>query len=475
MNIFKNRIVKNVSFVLMANIITTIGSAVLSILIPKFISPLDYGYWQLHNLYGGYIALLHFGWVDGVYIRYAGIKYENLDKSKQHNQFILLTLVELLISIAGVAVAFFVFHNDIDKFFAVGTVFAASFISIPFGFLSMVMQGCSRIKQYSISTIISKLLYLVLSVFLFLIGKVSYKLIILASIIGAIVSMGYAVIKCKDIVFTKGKVFSSETIAETFENIKCGIKVTLAYLSGAFIVGSIRYFIEGKWGVETFGQASLTISLSSLILVFINAVGIVLIPVVRNIRKESREETYEKLYSMLSILILFAFILYYPFSKILILILPKYTESIKMMALIFPLCLFEGKMGLLNNVYLKALRKENGLLIINLISCALTVVLSALTVFAFENFELSVMLIVAMLGLRCSIADIYISRSINAQIYKWFIMGIIMSALFISINKFISPQWLNLIIYSSAFVTLILFSVAEIKDDYRWLKMKLLN
>jgi O-antigen/teichoic acid export membrane protein len=42
------------------------------LLIPKYLTIEDYGYWQLFMLYGGYVDILSLGFLDGVLVRWAG-------------------------------------------------------------------------------------------------------------------------------------------------------------------------------------------------------------------------------------------------------------------------------------------------------------------------------------------------------------------------------------------------------------------
>ena len=43
-----------------------------SLIIPKYLSKIDYGYWQLFLLCTGYVGILHFGFLSGLLIRWAG-------------------------------------------------------------------------------------------------------------------------------------------------------------------------------------------------------------------------------------------------------------------------------------------------------------------------------------------------------------------------------------------------------------------
>ena len=43
--------------------------------LPRYLSLYDYGTWQLFLFYFSYVGFLHFGWEDGIYLRYAGFNY----------------------------------------------------------------------------------------------------------------------------------------------------------------------------------------------------------------------------------------------------------------------------------------------------------------------------------------------------------------------------------------------------------------
>lgn len=463
----KNKLVENVSLVFAANIFVTIVSIILAIAIPKILSVENYGYWQLHVLYNGYTALLHWGWIDGVYVRYAGTNYYTLDKEKQHSQFVSLMVIEVIVSLLGFFVCK-IFISDYEKLFSIVTVFAVSVFTIPSSMLLFLMQGGDRIKEYSIATVSGRLIYLILSVMSLILYKNSFRSIIIASILGRITTFIYTVYQCRDIVFCTGYNLK-ETIKESFENIRCGIKVSIAYLTGNLIVGSIKYFIESQWGVTVFGEASLTISMTNILMVLINSVGIVLLPIIRNVDSESQKKAYDRINRVLTTFLIFAFAVYYPISVVLVRILPKYTESIAMMALIFPICLFESRMGLLNNIYLKALRYEKTLLVVNFISAMLTIIIAYVVVYIFKNFEISILLVIIMLLFRCSITDFYIRKVLAMDNSFDLASGIISTIVFICTNKFIVNKVLSAVIYISFLIAYLLVFFKKILPSYKWL------
>lgn len=202
----------------------------------------------------------------------------------------------------------------------------------------------------------------------------NYKLMIIADLTGKCISLLYAMYCCRDIVFRKISDFSF-SFKETYENISVGIKLMFANIASMLIIGIVRFGIERTWDVATFGKVSLTFSISNMMMLFINAIGIIMFPILKRTTKEKLLSIYVTMRDFLMIILLGILIVYYPFKVILSAWLPQYAESLTYMALMFPICVFEGKMALLINTYLKTMRKEKLMLKINLIAVVLSVIL----------------------------------------------------------------------------------------------------
>ena len=77
MNIIET--LKNIVYSFSANLISLLISVFMVMIVPKYLSMEDYGLWQLFLFYFSYLGFLHFGWEDGIYLRYAGKNYNELD------------------------------------------------------------------------------------------------------------------------------------------------------------------------------------------------------------------------------------------------------------------------------------------------------------------------------------------------------------------------------------------------------------
>ncbi|GAB6168224.1 oligosaccharide flippase family protein [Clostridium carnis] len=459
MNNKTKNLIKNFFYTFISNLLVLIISTLVTLILPKILGIEEYGYWQLYILYTSYTALLHLGWNDGIYLRYGGKEYQELDKRLFFSQFWMLVIFELIITLITYNFVG-VFISSYDKIFVLRMMFTSSLLVIPRGMLLFILQGTNRIKDYAIATIIEKIVYIILIIFFLTMRIEEYKLLIIADIIGKGISMIYVAINCRDIVFKSFKTFFF-SFNETFKNIKAGVNVALAYVASSLIVGTVRFGIEYTWDIKTFGKVSLTLSVANMMMTFINAVGLIIFPLLKRANKERLPEIYTTLRTILTVILLGIIVFYYPLRVILTYWLPKYSESLVYMALIFPMCLFEGKMALLVNTYLKALRKEITLMIINALTFCLSLLLTGFFALYLKNLTVSVLCILFLLAFRCIWAEIYIAKELNISLNRNIIMELILTIIFV-ISSWVIGSWKGVAIYLVAYSIYILTNWRDI-------------
>ena len=80
-NKYKN-IIFNIMKVTTSNIIKLFAGVVVGFILPKIIGVSDYGYHKTFTLYATYVSLLSFGIVDGIYLKYGGKNYDQLNREQ---------------------------------------------------------------------------------------------------------------------------------------------------------------------------------------------------------------------------------------------------------------------------------------------------------------------------------------------------------------------------------------------------------
>jgi O-antigen/teichoic acid export membrane protein len=468
MNNKAHAFIKNFSYTFASNLISLLVSTLVVIIIPKLVGVEEYGYWQLYLFYASYVGFLQFGWNDGIYLRYGGKEYNELDKGLFFSQFWMLTISQIIIAIIIIVLAN-IFLNKTDMQFIL-TMVALCLIVTGIRTMSLlILQATNRIKEYAQITILDRAIYCCLMMFFIAANVREYKILVVADLIGRFISLLYAMYSCRDMFFRKVSTFYF-SFREALVNINVGIKLMFSNISSMLIIGVVRFGIERSWDVSTFGKVSLTLSISNLMMLFINSVGIILFPILRRTDKKNLPSIYLTMRDFLMVALLGMLIAYYPLKVVLSAWLPKYADSMIYMALVFPMCVFEGKMALLINTYLKTLRKEKLMLKINLIALFLSIIITFGTVVSLKNLTLAIASIVFLLAFRCTLAELFLSKILKIRLYKDMGFELMMTSIFILTGWFVN-SWLAVLLYGMAYSMYLIIKRKDINGTIKNIKL----
>lgn len=423
---------KNFSYSLISNLTSMLISSIIIAVVPKILGVDEFGYYQLYIFYAGYVGFFHIGWCDGIYLKYGGIEYDQYNKTLMSSQFWLLAFFELLISCV-LYLLVYTLVIDINKIFIFYMVIINIIFVIPKTMLSYLLQISNRIKEYSFVIISEKISYFLLTIVFLFFNLNSFQMLVIADVIGKLISLIIGILYCKDIVFYKTKI-TKKTFIEAYDNISIGIKLLAANIAGMLILGIIRVSIEHVWDIATYGKISLALNISNMMLIFINAIGIVIFPVLKRLDFDKIKKIYSSVRDGLMIILFSALLFYIPLKIILSSWLPSYIESLQYLAILFPICLYDCKMSLLVNTYLKVLRKEKYLLLVNIFVVFLSVLLTWIVVYIMENIYLTILSILFLFALRCVICEIILNKLINLSLKEDIFIETLICIMFIMVN-----------------------------------------
>ncbi len=468
MNLKTMSFIKNMSYTITSNLISLIVSTLVVLIIPKVIGVEEYGYWQLYIFYSSYVGFLHFGWNDGIYLRIGGDEYKNLDKRLFYSQFIELLITQILIAIL-IWVVSVTYVVDISQGFILQMVAIAMILSNSRIMLLFILQATNRIQDYARVTMFDRIIYVLLIVLFLALGLRHFKIMILADLLGKFLSLVFSMIYCKDIVFHKMSDFYL-TINEVITNINIGIKLMFANIASMLIIGIVRFGIEQTWDVATFGKVSLTLSISHMMMIFINAVGIIMFPILRRTNQEKLANIYSTMRDFLMVILLGFLIIYYPLKTVMAAWLPQYSESLLYMSLIFPMFIYEGKMALLINTYLKALRSEKVILRININSMLLSLVMTYITTQIFVSLNMAVLNIIILLAVRSALAESYVAKELEIKVKKDIILELLMTLVFVLTGWFVN-SWMTMLVYGISYFIYIMIKRRDINGTIHNIKL----
>ena len=406
---------KNILYVCGAQAISFLLSALLSLVLPKYLGVDDYAYWQLFIFYGTYAGFFHFGLTDGVYLRLGGMDYRQIDHALLKAQMLFMSLVQIIL---GSIIIGFVSLNSLDmprKEVVYYSIFYMITGNLSW-FLGYIFQAVNYINKYARAVIINKITIIVSfsvlisqrcnSVFEYIKWYcISQTIMCLWSLFGAkeICCAGLSNVKC--------------LFEEVKQNVLCGSTLMISSISGNLIIGATRQIIDMTWGLVTFGKISMAFSLTMFFQQFINQIGNAFFPILRRKEQEGVKVFYETISLLFSAILLLIFALYVPLTYIMHIWLPQYDDSLRYMSILLPVCVFDGKMSVLCTTALKVFRKEKELLKINIASMALSF-LSGIASAICKNIWMILLTTVLVIVLRETYTENYVIKLLGLQTRK---------------------------------------------------------
>ena len=462
----KYNIVRNMTYAAMANMISIIVSILTVIIVPHYVSVETYGLWQLFLFYMSYSGFFHFGWADGIYLRYAGMDFNQLDERKFAGQIYGIILLQIIVALAIVSYAYLFLVDDPKRQFILYCTAAGVVIANFNTICNFIFEFTNMIKRYSYRIIMERVLFILLIVGCLIFSPNSYQNIIICQLFGIIVvaaCSGYSIRNLLRFSFPDFK----EICTEAWMNLSVGIKLMIANVASMLVLGVFRYSISVNWSVSIFGQISLMLSVSMFMLSFVNTISIAFFPFLKRINLDEMVILYKKVRCLLS-LVLFTAFLYYPIRIVLFFWLPKYGDSIVYMGAFFPICYYESRFSFLIGNYYKSLRKEKELLLINVGTVILCVTLLFFGVYILNNLIISIFFLNVVFCFRCFISELYIADAIRESFKRISCIELIVCSMFIVANMW-GTALCGLLIYLMTYIIYIYINKVNILALYDWI------
>lgn len=309
----------NISKVFLINILQLLSGLILGFLLPSMLTIETYAFIRTYTLYCSYIGLLHFGFLDGLYLKYGGKKINNIDMdslSMEHSTFILL---QTIISIIIIVISFYV--GDV-------TLIIISFSVLPinlFSFYKLFYQAIGNFNQYCKMMLLYILLNLVFNIILVLFFKINnYVYYCICTLLATILVIIKEEINFSKIVKIKLKT-NEKMLSLCYRFIKVGIFITIGSLAINFFYSIDQWFVKVFLTVNDFAFYSFAVSLLNVISILVNSVAVTFYNYL------CREKNEHKLLIMKRIILIIGFMslnAYFLICIIVKIFIPSYINSL---------------------------------------------------------------------------------------------------------------------------------------------------
>lgn len=473
MNEKAKNIIKNIKYTVSANFFVLGISIILNLIVPKFLGINEYSYWQLYVFYSSYVGFFHLGWLDGIYLKIGGAEYDDLDKKNLGSQFWIFALFETIVALCISVYIYFFSNMGTQKTEILLLTAIVLVIMNCKTFILYILQSTNRIREYAQLSRNDRYFYVIFLVLYLILGGRNFVVLIFLDIFSKLILTFWGFYKIKDMLNIK-PIISRSLFLEIKDNIKIGSNLMFSNIANMLILGISRFFVEQKWSIETFGKLSFSLSISNMFMTFINAVGIVMFPMLRRADVKNLPSLYLNLRNVFVPITFLLLLFFNPVKLLLEIWLPDYKESLYFMGILFPMIIYDGRMSLLINTYLKTLRKEKEILLVNIIALCVTLVGTGYSVFIMDNITATIIVIVLCLIFRCIFAEYLLSKELNISLVLSNLLELLLVCIFISTNLLFN-YIISFSIYCLSVVLFILLNFSKIKTSLRELVFLMKN
>lgn len=325
------------------------------LILPKYLSVQEYGYWQLFLLYGSYVGILHFGFIDGILVRWAGKKLDDI-KDEVGLSLKFLLIEEILVIVPLLIVIYFL---DVSFSFILVAVLIYAFFTNIVTFFMFTAQAVKKFKLLTIMNIIKASVFLFLILILVLdLGKNRYYYVIAAQIISLVVALILYLFYFRGNLVTSTNKDITSLFRYGKKNVSIGIFVLLGNFSVVLFLTIDRLIVNTHFTISDFAIYAFGLTIAGIIYTFVGAVSQVLFPYLSGMHDESKNQLHT--YFRPALILSWAAILplYFPFTHFIEYYLPRYVSSLPIMQILLGTVGFGALIKILHVNYYKTYGRQ---------------------------------------------------------------------------------------------------------------------
>lgn len=319
--------IKNIIRVLGSNIGTTAIGLISSLLFPKIMEVSEYASYQTYVLYLSYITILHLGLPTGMFIKYGGKTFSEIDKSKYKNEMRLLLAILFIFSTIAV------FIGIIAK----KTIIVLVGISIlPYDYVKSyltLLQAWGNFKKYSILNILAPAAICIVATSIYVLtgnltGKLYIYVYVLVYVALFLLLLFDLYSSTKDCKYNK-KIITKENI----NTIKLGLTICLGSYVGSLFHSVDKQYIKIFFEDTQFAMYSFAMSMQTIMTVLITSLSQ---PMYFQLASSDMSKNdYRRVKELLFVFGSMSSCAYYACSIMVKWFIPKYVDSIRVIAIFF--------------------------------------------------------------------------------------------------------------------------------------------
>lgn len=307
----------------MTNIVNFGTSFLINFMLPLVLSVADYGNYKQYILYMSFTYIFNAGFNDGIYIKYGGKEDHDLNQKIIHEEHSFVFIFQLIIFV--LMLAYSVWQQSlIFALFSMATFFNAVNV-----YHENFLQATGEFMVFSRGNVLKSLfniLLLLITIFIFKFDNyVIYIIVHVLTFVFLFLFYEFYFLKKHGLKFTFNP-------SEKFEIFRVGVFILIANMSLTFVGNVGSWVVNWRYPIESFAQYSFQNSVLNVILLIVNAVGMVFY----NVISKRRDERLLNIIKNASIYLgVGAGLVFFVFKVIIEVFLPDYIMAISLLSITF--------------------------------------------------------------------------------------------------------------------------------------------
>ncbi len=448
---------KDIFHVLLSNgvkLLLSIGSI---LVIPLIFSKQDYGFYKLFLLYMSYIGFFGLGFIDGIYLHYAGWEYEDLPKEKFVTFTKTLILIQILISISFLVFGLFQVG---DRKYILILSSINSITLVLTGYYQIISQITKRFKEFAIVNITFSILTVLLIAIFYLFKIDNYIYFLIFTIfINIVILLSYA------IMYRNISIGYKIQINKFKEDIKkmfiMGIPLLLSNIVLILHSNIPRQLIEIKFPIEKFPEIfsdfSFAFTLIGFTSVFLTAFSVVFYPRLKASSDVEISNTYINFDKIIIVIVSISLAAFFPLKIIINYLLPEYNNSVLLFFILCPSIMFTSSVSVIKHNYYKKLNLSSRFLFIGIFFLIILIGLFGYMVFfVTDSLIILTSIVVAVQLLWYIFLEFDIQRKLKIRSFKT-TLYVLLSSLFFYLSYYFKLNIFSFLFYIVSLFLLITF------------------
>lgn len=324
---------------MISNLISLMISVLSSFITPVILGHDGYGYYKIFSLYTTYVPLLHIGFIDGILIRNAGKKIEDISFKKFRTYTLFLLIFELFLSIVMSIFACLINIPQINREIIIAIAIYSFLLNALtyFQFFSKCIMRFSELASIARLQSFINLFFLLLALYLykFTAFNVNVTYYMFYMNFAVFILLCYYLVRYKKIILGERK-----NLASQFKNIRVffrvGFAIMISYQITMVMVNADNQFISMFFKVSEYGKYAFAYSLAALLLTVFNAVSSVMLPYMKKVGKSAVVSNHDSNMAVMNAIVFFVIASYYPIAWIVNNFIASYSESVQYLSVVFP-------------------------------------------------------------------------------------------------------------------------------------------